>query len=181
MVATVTVNVNAVQGMFSGAARAAANFQPVWREFAQYMRVRTDDTFMHLSMGGTYRGVRWDYFTPQYTRRTDGVTVPAWGGVPKLRGAGAVLGQLRPSGQRVKQGDSILQDTGTLRSRAALVILNSATELRMGPGLNYAAKLQEKRPFLFFQIPQDSRALINLARAHLRRMARKGGSKGRIR
>lgn len=34
--------------------------------------------------GGMFRGVQFPRFADQYTRKTDGVIVPAWGGVPRL-------------------------------------------------------------------------------------------------
>lgn len=119
--------------------------------FAQYMRVTTDKTFDRLRKGGKFRGVTWRYFAPQYTRKTDGVTVPAWGGVPKLRGRGKVKGRKRPSGARIANGDAVMQDTMTMRSRAALVIHMDKYMARLGPqGVNYAGYQNAMRPFLFF-------------------------------
>lgn len=142
--------------------------RPALQRFAQYMRVQTDRTFQALRRGGDYRGVHWRYFAPQYTRKTDGVTVPAWGGVPKLRGQGLVLGRKRPSGARVKQGDAVVQDTMTLRGRAALVMGLTRNRLTLGPqGVRYAAAQQAKRPFLFFNFPADRDALAGMIRQHL--------------
>ena len=65
------------------------------REFKQYMRVQTDqmwDVLSNAGGSGVYRGESWPGFAPQYTRKTDGVTVPAWGGVPKVLGQGQVQG-----------------------------------------------------------------------------------------
>lgn len=114
--------------------------RPVWKRFAQYMRVRTDNTFDRLRRGGSYRGVTWKYFAPQY------------------------LGQLRPSGARVRDGDAIMQDTMTLRSRAALVMRMTPRSLVLGPqGVRYAAAQQAMRPFLFFDVPTDINQLERLA------------------
>lgn len=122
-----------------------------FREYAQYMRVQTDNTFEALRVGGTFRGQTWRYFAPQYTRKTDGITVPVWGGVKKVRGGGLVKGRKRPSGQRIRQGDALIQDTGTLRSRAALVVRMEKYEARLGvPNVRYANDQQDMRPFLFF-------------------------------
>ena len=146
-----------VEGTLGGDVR------PIWREFAAYMRVVTDNTFKALRHGGNYRGVRWDYFAPQYTRKTDGVTVPAWGGVPKLVGTGTVKGRLRPSGARVSAGDSVVQDSGVLRSRAALVVHEGKQLLRLMPqGVSYAFYQERRRPFLFFT-PKDAQSLIKIA------------------
>jgi hypothetical protein len=35
--------------------------------------------------GGTFRGKVWARIEDQYTRKLDGVTVPAWGGVPRMQ------------------------------------------------------------------------------------------------
>jgi hypothetical protein len=35
--------------------------------------------------GGMFRGVAWPKLQDQYTRKLDGVTVPAWGGVPRMQ------------------------------------------------------------------------------------------------
>jgi len=143
--------------------------RPVFREFAQYMRTVTDNTFKRLRFGGTYRGVSWDYFAPQYTRKTDGVTVPAWGGVSKVHGSGNVKGRKRASGARVKVGDSVVQDLGTLRANAALVLQMTKDRLILGnPNLSYAAEQAEMRPFLFFT-PKDAKELVNIALRRLQR------------
>ena len=141
---------------------------PVFKRFAQYMRVRTDQTFDRLRRGGTFRGVTWDSFAPQYTRK-DGTEVPAQGGVAKVRGKGMVQGRLRPSGQRVAAGDSIMQDTGTMRNRAALVMDQTKRSLTLGPqGVNYAAAQNARRPFLFFTERDDDK-LAQFAVDHLNR------------
>ena len=139
--------------------------RPIWREFAQYMRAVTDNTFQALRHGGSHRGVTWKYFSPQYTRKTDGVQVPAWGGVPKVSGKGVVKGRKRPSGARVSSGDSIVQASGVLRSRAALTVKMTKDRLILGPkgvALQYAGYQQKHRPFLFFTAT-DARELVNIA------------------
>ena len=137
--------------------------RPVWREFAQYMRTVTDKTFRTLRHGGTYRGVTWAYFAPQYRRKTDGVLVPAAGGVPKIHGGGNVKGRKRPSGARIKPGDSVMQDHNVLRPRAALVVRMTPKKLTLGPqGVLYAGFQHRLRPFLFFT-PKDAREVITIA------------------
>jgi len=138
-----------------------------FKRFAQYMRVQTDNTFEKLRNGGVYRGVAWRYFAPQYTRKTDGVTVPAWGGVPRLYGQGSVLGRLRPSGQRIVKGDALMQDTNTMRSRAALVTRMDRHMARLGvQGVNYAPQQQAMRPFLFFTT-KDANVLGEILRDYV--------------
>ena len=141
---------------------------PVFNRFAQYMRVKTDSTFDQLRRGGTYRGVTWDGFAPQYTRK-DGTVIPAHGGIAKVRGGGVVQGRMRPSGQRLNAGDSIMQDTGTMRSRAALVMNQTRRTLTLGPqGVQYAAAQHAKRPFLFFT-DADADMLAKFAVEHIGR------------
>lgn len=61
------------------------NHEVSLRRFQNYMRTTTYDHFSALGQGGTHRGVTWKYFkTPVYVRKTDGVAVPPWGGVPRL-------------------------------------------------------------------------------------------------
>jgi|TARA_R110000824_G_scaffold190214_2_gene371644 hypothetical protein len=157
-----------VKKLFNDAEEAFSDARPIFRRFSVYMRQVTDNTFKHLRKGGSYRGVDWDYFAPQYTRKSDGVTVPAWGGVPKVRGRGLVKGRKRPSGMRVQSGDSVVQDLGTLRARAALVTALKKNRLEMGPqGVAYAAAQDALRPFIFFSLPKDSEALYKIAMKHL--------------
>jgi hypothetical protein len=61
------------------------NHELALRRFQNYMRTTTYDHFTALGHGGTHRGVTWRYFkSPVYVRKTDGVAVPPWGGVPRL-------------------------------------------------------------------------------------------------
>ena len=61
------------------------NHEVSLRRFQNYMRTTTYDHFSALGQGGTHRGVTWAYFkSPVYVRKTDGVAVPPWGGVPRL-------------------------------------------------------------------------------------------------
>ena len=137
------LNSTRVQRLFEQAGVRAQDVRPAWRRAQQYMRVRTDTTFERLRRGGTFRGVRWPYFSESY------------------------IGQKRPSGAIVKRGDAVLQDTGTLRSRAALTQLLDRNKMRLGTNLNYAAKQAKRRPFLFFQIPQDVKAITRIVLDHL--------------
>lgn len=149
--------------------QAGGNFRPVFREFAQYMRVQTESMFRKLRKGGRHRGVLWKYFAPQYVRK-DGTVVPAWGGIPKVRGKGKVKGRLRPSGARVTSRAALMRDTGTMSSRAALVLRNQRTRLVLGPqGVNYAEYQQGLRRFLFFHEPRDTRQLGRILSRHLRK------------
>jgi hypothetical protein len=145
----------------------AADLRKPNKKFAQYFRVAVDRHFKALKKGGTNRGVTWKPFAPQYTRKTDGAVVPAWGGTKKVRGAGRVKGRLRPSGTRITKGSALLQDTNTLRSRATLTIRQTRTSMEVGPqGVNYAAKQHARRPFLFFT-QSDGNKYGEIVRRHL--------------
>jgi len=160
----------AVKKLLKQVDTALGTGRAVFKEFGVYMRQVTDNTFIKLRHGGSFRGVTWSYFAPQYTRKTDGVTVPAWGGVPKLHGGGTVQGRKRPSGQFVKEGDSIMQDLGTMRSRAALTMFLGNDKIELGPqGVRYAAEQNAMRPFLFFDVPQDANQLLKIALRHLKK------------
>jgi hypothetical protein len=39
----------------------------------------------NVGQAGSFRGNSWPKLEPQYIRKTDGVEVPVWGGVPRLR------------------------------------------------------------------------------------------------
>jgi len=133
----------------------AENWRPAAKRIHREMMIRVDSMFGRLKQGGKHRGVTWKYFAPQYTRKTDGITVPAWGGVPRLYGKGRVLGRLRPSGQRIKQGDSVGQDTGNLRRGALLAARIEDHRLIMGSNVQYAEHFGNDRPFQYFHLPTD--------------------------
>ena len=109
--------------------------------------------------GGYYKGVSSDLSTRKLTGfRTTGRE-------------GDVRGRLRPSGKRVTQNSALMRDTGTMSGRAALVIANQKDRLVLGPqGVNYAAAQQGRRPFLFFNEPDDTRQLGRILSRHLRKL-----------
>ena len=88
----------------------------------------------------------------QYTRKTDGVTVPAEGGVARLDGRGVVLGRLRPSGARVDAGSNLLRDPARLSTAVATVkrIRNAGRTLEIITPVEYAGAQQARRKFTFF-------------------------------
>lgn len=123
--------------------------------------------------GGVVRGRKQKGFADQYTRKTDGVTVPAWGGVKKLHSPGNVKGRKRPSGKRVKKTSILNQDTGAfaaalLASRAQIV--DKGRMLIIG-GKNllpsYAEHILKLRPLLYW-IPKDKRNYRRLTIDHIR-------------
>ena len=147
--------------------------RPPLVKFHAYMLGRTGRTFRALGRGGgRFRGVSWADWANQYTRRTDGVTVPAHGGVAKVRGRGRVKGRRRASGARVTPGAMLLRDTGRLAAAAG-------TTRRWGRGgkslymttanVAYGRYQQAMRPFLFFQLPKDAQVAQRLVIEHLDR------------
>lgn len=157
--------------------RVGGDVRPALRQFHSRMRAVTDRTFKRLRRGGTYRGVTWRDWAPQYTRK-DGTVVPAWGGVPKVRGRGTVKGRLRPSRTRVNRTSALMQDTNTLRSRAALTMFQlSNTRIRFGTNLRYASKQQAMRPFLFFELPKDRRMFVKILQDYVDEQLKKAQRK----
>lgn len=158
------------------------DFLRVFKRFRVYMIRQTGLTFRTLKRGGTFRGVTWKGFADQYTRKTDGVTVPAQGRVRKVHGVGLVKGRLRPSGKRVSASSNLMRDTGRLSAAAGqtLSFRNRGKTMRMGTNVSYAEEQQNLRPFLFFQVPQDEVVLREMfveefARAMGNRTAAGGG------
>ena len=178
----------AVQTMLRGLDAYAEAPEQAWEESAQYMRVRTDSMFKKLRKGGTHRGVTWRPFANQYTRKS-GVVVPAWGGVPRVapgyrkngsrmsRISGTVQGRKRPSGQRLKKSDALMQDTMRMRGTAALVVRQTNNTMELGPqGVKYAKWQNKMRRFLFFETPKDASAIGRIFAEHVARSAKTGRS-----
>lgn len=138
--------------------------------------------------GGMFRGAHWPWFANQYTRETDGVTVPAWGGVPRVargfakskkwtetqrrgvstgermaRTSGNVSGKLRPSGQRVTQASIQMRDTGELQKRLLPPRADITQDRLMlgGDAPDHYEHLRETRPVLFWT--QEDQADLNKA------------------
>lgn len=148
-----------------------ADFRPAWKSIHAFMLktilYQFDAMKGDLGSGRTLRGVRWKYFKYQYIRKTDGVTVPAWGGVPLIRKswkyprAKLVKGKLRSkqrgSKKRIKKGDSIMQNTGKMRSGILQKIRMTKYKITMrSAGDQKKIGFQNRlRPFLFFEIPHD--------------------------
>jgi len=154
------------------------NPRPVLVQLHTYMMRRTDLTFRKLRHGGTFRGVTWDRYADQYTRkggrdgRGDKSTIPAWGGIPKVRGGGMVKGRLRPSGRRITKQSNLLRDTGRLATAAGMSrrFTHGGRTLRMTTrSVKYGPEQQEQRPFLFFKLPRDLQVARRIAKDHLER------------
>ena len=138
------------------------NLRPIFIDFYAYMQRRLTLMFSRLKRGGSFRGVRWEWFTPQY-HRLDGMIVPAEGGVPKMKGKGRVLGRLRHSGKRVKTTSSLMQDTGRLRtSLLDKMQIREGTILAMDTSTAYAGYQHAMRPFQFFEDPRDINVLRDI-------------------
>ena len=169
-------------------AKNAGSPTRLWVRIHADQRTKTRMMFRQLRQGGTFRGVTWPWFADQYTRETDGVTVPAEGGVPnigqyswiakrhreRLKAAGQkvqyarknrmVKGRLRPSGKRVTRASSLMRDRGILYASAATVrrIINRGRTLEIVTPMGYAWAQQELRPFSFFT-QDDSRTYLRWA------------------
>lgn len=136
-----TVNRQVQARLDAALSRLARDSSEVERPLLQFDRYWKAVTALEVgkvkATGGSYRGVSWPGMKPQYRRKTDGVVVPAWGGVPRVRrpvvsqrirwkngkplagaktfgGPRTVQAKLRPSGQRVRQTSMMNADTRTL-------------------------------------------------------------------
>lgn len=168
----IEVNLSKPQAMLELLSHRGQDFRPALREFHAYMTRQTDLMFERAGgpgsalIGGSYRGIYWRPFSPQYLR-ADGTLVPAWGGVDKVRGRGQVKGRKRPSGQRVTLHSLLMQDTGRLRSRATTGMVRlTPRSIEFGPNLEYAAHQNAMRPFLFVTAA-DTEAMVAAVARHL--------------
>jgi len=101
--------------------------QPVefFKRAHAHHRSQTARMFRTLRQGGTFRGVTWPWFADQYTRKTDGVTVPAQGGVKRIRagrsirkrGGGYYKGAAQDIFTRETSGARSTGREGTVRGR----------------------------------------------------------------
>ena len=83
--AVVSNEIRALKIDLSRLAGRLGNHSVAFKRFENHMRTELVDHFQALRNGGTNRGVYWAYYkTPVYIRKTDGVAVPPWGGVPRL-------------------------------------------------------------------------------------------------
>ena len=143
----------------------------------------------NVGSSGTFRGNVWPKLEPQYTRKTDGVVVPVWGGVKRVRAGrvtqvraggrtrrastlsksqkasgfgvvklgqtfdkGNVLGKLRSTGQRYKQGDEQLrsdQPTSILKDWATgkPVLSDRGKRIKLVSNHPGARRNHDLRPF----------------------------------
>lgn len=83
----ITIDNRKAQLRIKGLRGRVADLRPALINFHTYTIRRTTLMFRKLGKrgGGEFRGVKWPWFADQYTRKTDGVTVPAYGGVRRLR------------------------------------------------------------------------------------------------
>jgi len=142
--------------------RYTDDLRPSWNKIVQYMLSALDGMFFDMSgdlgdSGRVHRGVKWKYFVPQYVR-ADSTVVPAWGGIPKVRGRGLVKGRLRDSTtRRVHKGDSVMQNLGKMR-KALLqdnTLLPDMLIMRVDDNQGKVYRQNELRQFMFFEDPVD--------------------------
>ena len=131
----------------------------ILEKFARYIKNETDETIEQLAYGGTYRGITWEPFELQYTRK-DGTEVPAWGGVKYVKGRKKVKGQQRGDYKkyRVKSDSKLLQNKGDLKKLAAsnkiidydarTMRINSGSLGKGGKRSSYFARQQSIRPYI---------------------------------
>lgn len=163
---TVTVKSSEAKIELGNIQKKMSNLRPFFINFQTYMTSVTGNTFKRLKKGGTFRGVTWKGFAPQYMRK-DGTVIPAEGGIPKVRGEGMVKGRKRASGKRVTRSSNLLRDTGRLQAAALGRVHKTKSVMVMDTKLKYAGWQNQLRPFQFFEIPRDE----NVARDMLAKYA----------
>jgi len=150
-----------------------SDMRPFFVNFWAYMQSRTQLTFTKLRKGGKFRGVTWPWFAGQYTRVTDGVKVPAEGGVARLSGKGTVKGRFRGKGKsekdRVKPTSNLLRHRGVMYNAALSQVKKTATRLEMDTPVNYADEQNAMRPFQFFELPKDGQIAARMAGKYISR------------
>ena len=167
---TVTVQSSEAKIELGNIQKKMSNLRPFFINFQTYMTSVTGNTFKRLKKGGTFRGVTWKGFAPQYMR-DDGTVIPAEGGVPKVRGEGVVLGRKRgETDSRVSKSSNLLRNTATLQNSALNRVYMKKTLMVMdtrGLAAKRAGWQNQLRPFQFFEIPRDE----NVARDMLAKYA----------
>jgi hypothetical protein len=127
----------------------------------------------------------WVPSPAQYTRKTDGVRVPAFGGVPRVRRgtnrlgermkrvSGNVSGRRRASGKRVARTSIMMADTGRMRREFTrrYTLANSGLSIALTTNVEYAATQNRMRPF---NVPseRDRNLLRSLGHRFMARLAR---------
>lgn len=123
-----------------------------WSSIQAFLHTQQALHFQRGGLGGTFRGVAWSYFKPQYTR-IDGTAVPVWGGVPRVFGPGMVQARLRGNKpgnkKRYASGDRLMQNTGILRNALLSDIRIDAHTITLSTPVSYARHQDALRPFNF--------------------------------
>ena len=149
----------------------ARDLRPFFTNFYTYMQSRTQLTFKNLRKGGSFRGVHWPWFAKQYTRKTDGATIPAEGGISRLYSTGTVKARLRGRGKsekdRVKPTSNLLRHRGVLYKAALNTVQKRAARMTMDTSVNYAGRQNALRPFQFFELPKDGQVAARMAGRYL--------------
>jgi hypothetical protein len=65
--------------------RGADGHVPLTLFYQEWKAATLTDWSAIRAPGGSFRGAPWRGMKAQYTRKTDGVEVPAWGGVPRMK------------------------------------------------------------------------------------------------
>jgi len=166
--------------MWRGISSRSKNLKPAFVAIHTMLSRQTGLTFNKLGKGtGTYRGQTWKPFADQYTRKTDGVTVPAWGGVKrvqkrrgkdgKLRAGGKVKGRKRNSGQRITRQSMLMQDKGKLRTQSTLNRRITRMSLNITVAAGYAKDQQKQRAFLFVDHPRETVKMTKMVGTYITR------------
>ncbi len=116
--------------------------------------------FDENGLGGTSRGVIWDYYKPWYYRVTDNTDVDIFGQTPRIRPSryghtgDNIPAKLRDNkkeyDRRYQIGDKLLQFTGRLKNALVSDMQIDGNIITLITPVKYAAKQNDSRPFNFF-------------------------------
>ncbi len=158
MAVSFTVDDSGAQAELQGLENSLSDVRRPLGYFGRYMvnQIMRQIRQSAVSRGGGARGASWAPYKPYYTRR-DGTVVPAWGGIPKVRGQGEVKGRKRHNQTRISANDRFfagVKNPGSLVRRRITVGPNDAT-LTLRTTAAVSAAQNAMRPFLFFQTGKD--------------------------
>lgn len=175
------------QGLLRAKVRKHRDVRPALLKIQHYMVTRIALQFQKLHKGGRDRGVHWRDLQGRPGKRqragystrdgaqggyrqgvySDVATRRIRGGV--ITGGESTLGALRPSGKRVTADSAVMQDTGRLlRSAGKWIKRLSWNRIDFGTNVNYAARQDKMRRFMFFQIPRDLNEARRICIQHFR-------------
>lgn len=135
------IELNSAVNLIDSRLRLLKDLQPLLDGIGEYVSERTEKTFDTLAHGGSFRGVNWPPLSKNYKKR--------------------------PSGAKVTPSTRLLDDTGRLKQQAINPRIDNRGAITFEVDLDYAKSVAKRRPFLFFEMPQDLNAAAEIAKKFL--------------